>query len=1259
MCFNFIRAHPNKTRLMKKLYAVLLFLSALSANAQHSCGTAPAPQYLLQEMNSAARSVPTFTIPVVFHLYYGDYLYPLPISYQQLQAELDNLNERFNLSNADTALVYSGFKSIMGDAQIKFELARKDENGNCISGIYYHYCPNGINSCGLAANLNTNKYMNVHVTDFAGGSGGYAFYPTPWSPTPSPGNHIVIVTNTLGTSVLTHEAGHWLNLHHTFGPTNQTGVCGDDYVLDTPETPGDSAGCNVTQSICNPPIIENVNNYMDYSSCTYMFTQGQVSRMHATLLDTTLSRREIWTAPNLAFTGVSPVPACSFSMAISANAHHTSSCSFTPWFDFIAVPFSDLPDSVKWNFPNALPSSSALGSVRVQFLASGPQTVTLTAWRMGTAYTYTTNVNPTTQTSSGLSQFATLPFIQNFENGFSLPHNDLYVIAGDTTWKIKNTGYNSDSSLFIPAEHKLQTDTNKFVLGVFDMRNRIHPQLSFKVATSHNSNTVYRKLFIYMRNRCTNTERIVDIQYDSVMAGSNTAAGFIPTAASQWKNIIVNLSTLASENYRQEIEFRFELVKYFSGTQSDENFYLDNINLYDSTATGPPAADFSIENIHFCYDSCYELELVDRSAGNPIAYSFGMYGVPNGPVTKGCFQLPPMDTVYIYLTVYNEFGSSQAMKPVYIHVTFPDSITVTPPDPCPNDTIVLQFHSDHTSTESYLWTNSLTPNAPYTTLVDSAGAAVQAVPTSSVQYHVEVQNVYGCTGGYNKIVNVTSAPVVFITQDKSCISTSDSAALTASYVPSWSYSWAPASGLNTTTGPNVIASPNTSTVYTLTVSDVNCSSTQTAVVNVPAVYPQNDIVTSDSVLCNGQSTMIYAASNVPVVNTWTWNPCCFGSYAVYSDSMQCGFTGTTTVTLTSTDTNGCAVTSQQVISVSSGVPNFWVHPFNNNTFYGSSQVLLCSNADSVCVFAQGAPGNTYAWSASGGNSFLTNVNGEYATVHIPFSGYGFIHLTATDSAGCSITQQFTFNRQYQGNFPAINISPSSLALCENATNQVFITPFSTNYYYWMPTTGVSNILSTGPNPYNAGHGSTATITGTATMTYTVTALETGYGCVGSKLFQVTAAPSPQVDLSDTMICTGNSHLLDAQNAGSTFLWSTGETTQSITVSAPGQYYVTVTGSNGCATTDTADVQFGVCLEDEEAMPVKDFSIGYSEENIILIPSGEEGYSFAVYDVQGRKVLRSENNRGSSLLNSASLSSGVYFFVITTKEKEIRQKVFVR
>lgn len=57
---------------------------------------------------------------------------------------------------------------------------------------------------------------------------------------------------------------------------------------------------------------------------------------------------------------------------------------------------------------------------------------------------------------------------------------------------------------------------------------------------------------------------------------------------------------------------------------------------------------------------------------------------------------------------------------------------------------------------------------------------------------------------------------------------------------------------------------------------------------------------------------------------------------------------------------------------------------------------------------------------------------------------------------------------------------------------------------------------------------------------------------------------------DTTLCA-TSYTLDAGNPGGDFLWSTGETTSSITVMTSGNYSVAMTDSNGCAAWDSAAV----------------------------------------------------------------------------------------
>jgi hypothetical protein len=59
--------------------------------------------------------------------------------------------------------------------------------------------------------------------------------------------------------------------------------------------------------------------------------------------------------------------------------------------------------------------------------------------------------------------------------------------------------------------------------------------------------------------------------------------------------------------------------------------------------------------------------------------------------------------------------------------------------------------------------------------------------------------------------------------------------------------------------------------------------------------------------------------------------------------------------------------------------------------------------------------------------------------------------------------------------------------------------------------------------------------------------------------------------NDTLICQGTSITLDAGYSGATYLWNNGATTQTIQVSAPGNYSVVVTNPGGCTGTDSVEI----------------------------------------------------------------------------------------
>ena len=129
--------------------------------------------------------------------------------------------------------------------------------------------------------------------------------------------------------------------------------------------------------------------------------------------------------------------------------------------------------------------------------------------------------------------------------------------------------------------------------------------------------------------------------------------------------------------------------------------------------------------------------------------------------------------------------------------------------------------------------------------------------------------------------------------------------------------------------------------------------------------------------------------------------------------------------------------------------------------------------------------------------------------------------------------------------------------------------------------GASVVLDAG-----AGYASYLWSTGETTQTisvspatstaYTVTVTD-GNGCQGQDSHTVTVNPNPTPTITGpTDVCPGGSVVLDAGAGYASYLWSTGETTQQITVSpaAMTTYTVTVTDGSGCQGMDSHTVSIG-------------------------------------------------------------------------------------
>lgn len=95
-----------------------------------------------------------------------------------------------------------------------------------------------------------------------------------------------------------------------------------------------------------------------------------------------------------------------------------------------------------------------------------------------------------------------------------------------------------------------------------------------------------------------------------------------------------------------------------------------------------------------------------------------------------------------------------------------------------------------------------------------------------------------------------------------------------------------------------------------------------------------------------------------------------------------------------------------------------------------------------------------------------------------------------------------------------------------------------------------------------------------TGTYWATAEYDHNGCIVSATTYVTTRPGIRFQFpDDTTLCSGQTLLLSPGITQATYIWQNYTTASSFTVTAPGQYWLYLIGSNGCTAHDTINVSY--------------------------------------------------------------------------------------
>ncbi|MCC6370675.1 MAG: T9SS type A sorting domain-containing protein [Bacteroidia bacterium] len=541
--------------------------------------------------NSQAALVPTYTIPMVFHiLHLGG---TENISDAQVIDEVAVLNKMYQKQNADTINVVPSFTNNIANVQFQFKLASLDPNGNCTNGIIRHYTTKtdwqANDFSQFIYTWPPNKYLNIYIVKSMNiPATAYTYIPGLNFPTNS--DAIVCLHNacgSIGTSnvtnawTLTHEVGHWFNLLHTWGGSNSAGmVCGDDGVNDTPITKGFFA-CNLSSAnICSTSIIENMQNYMDYANCPCMFTNGQKQRMHACITSTINSRNNLWSPANLLATGVSSVAVNCIPLLEVAALPATTVCSGAP-VSLKSFTYNANPNTYLWATNGGVIASASSASTSITFPIPGIYTVTCTAANASGASSDTVII---TVMSGSANVNATN--LESFESAF-LPPN-WFVINPNTPaalWSLTNVASShSNQSVFVNTENTPGGSIELLQTPAYDFLNNPGSIFTFKYAYALQSNTHKDVFKVQASKDCGGTWKDIYIPSMTTLAngsGDISSSLFIPVS-SQWKSY-------ALSNHPNFIPFLNEpnvLIRFYFKEDSvgyGNRIYLDQINFENPT----------------------------------------------------------------------------------------------------------------------------------------------------------------------------------------------------------------------------------------------------------------------------------------------------------------------------------------------------------------------------------------------------------------------------------------------------------------------------------------------------------------------------------------------------------------------------------------------------------------------------------------------------------------------------------------------------